>query len=169
MGFLILLARKQHLQATADNISFNLLKINQKIDDLTTYASILSKETIDISDLASLPTSLFAQGIYDAQSMTSGAFNQANNEMAMAQNAGLFGTQPDQNLIALSHRKMYENALKQMQKTLTIRLNEQEKNLKADKTRLEAQEKAVSTELQAMDQRISQGIQESVSTYGLKA
>jgi len=163
------MARKQHLQAESDNISFQLLKINQKMNDLSSYASILSQDAVSLEDIGAIPTSLFGQGLYDLQNFHNQALATANNEFAMANSSGVFGQNPNQYIQQIAHQKMYENARKQIQKSLTIRLNEQEKSLKNEKTRLEARDTMINKELESMDQKISQGIQSSISGYGLRA
>ena len=164
------LARKMSLQHRENNINFQLVGIDQKLNDLTDYVSILSQDSISATDLATIPTSLFSQGISEltnAHLMATQIAGQQFNE-AVAAN-GLYGQANNPYIVQLTQQKLYENARKQIQKQMQARMNEEEKALQNKKTRLETQLKQIQTELQAMDQNIANGIKNQVSTFGIQA
>ena len=164
------LARKFALTQRSNNINYQLMTINQQLNDYTDYVSILSQDSIDATDLASLPTSLFSQGLSDLTSATLQANQIASQEFnqAVATN-GLYGQANNPYVVQLTQQKLKENAFKQIQKQLQARANEAEKRLGMKKTRLETQQKQIETELQAMDQQIATGIKNEISTFGLQA
>lgn len=169
MGFLMFLARKMTLQQRENNINFQLVGIDQKLSNLTDYVSILSQDSISATDLATIPTSLFSQGLSEltnAHLMATQIAGQQFNE-AMASN-GLYGQGNNPYIVQLTQQKLYENARKQLQKQMQARMNEEEKSLQNKKTRLETQLKQIQTELQAMDQNISNGIKNQVATFGVQ-
>ncbi len=168
MGFLMFLARKIQLTHQENNIQYQLIDINNKLNNLTDYVSILSQDSVSYTDIASVPTSMFMTGMgelsnahYQALQISGAQFNQAVA-------SGMFGQNVDPMIAQITQQKMYENARKQIQKQMQIKYNEEEKSLQAKKTRLEAQEKQIQQELQALDQGISSGIQSSISSFGLK-
>ena len=167
MGFLMFLARKISLQNQDNNIQYQLTTINSKLQDYTSYASILSQDSISLSDISALPSSLFARGMADLQNAHMQAMNISNNQFGQAVNSGMFDPNNIQ-MQQIAQQKMYENARKQIQKQLQIKLNEEEKSLQAKKTRLEALDAQIQQELQALDGRIANGIKSSISTYGLQ-
>ena len=170
MGFLMFLARKYSLIQRQNGINYQLMSINQQLNDYTDYVSILSQDSIDATDLANLPTSLFSQGLSDLTNATLAANQMASQQFnqAMAAN-GLFGQANNQYIVQLTQQKLKENAFKQIQKQLQIRANQAEKKLGMKKVRLEAQLKEVETELQTIDQQIAGGIKAQISTFGLQA
>lgn len=167
MGFLMFLARKISLQNQDNNIQYQLTTVNNKLQDYTSYASILSQDSISLSDISALPSSLFSRGMADLQNAHMQALQISSNQFGQAVNSGMFDPNNIQ-MQQIAQQKMYENARKQIQKQLQIRLNEEEKSLQAKKTRLEALDAQIQQELQALDGRIANGIKSSVSTYGLQ-
>jgi len=170
MGFLVFLARKMTLQQRENNYRFQLDGLNQKLEDLTDYVSILSQDSVSATDLATIPSSLFSQGLSEltnAHLMASQIAEQQFNE-AMASN-GLYGQGNNPYIAELTKQKLYENARVQIQKQIRARMNEEEKSLQNKKLRLETQLKQIETELQAMDQNIASGIKNQISTFGLQA
>ena len=149
MGFLMFLARKIQLEHKQSNIQVQLNEITRKLDDYTSFASVLSQDSISLSDVASIPSSLFGAGLNELGMM----HGQANNQF----------------VIQLTQQKLYENARHQLQKQLQARLNEEEKQLQSRKTRLEVQSEVVNKELEAMDRQIAQGIKNQISTFGIQA
>lgn len=168
MGFLMFLARKISLQARDNDIQYQLTTINSKLNDYTSYASILSQDSVSLSDISSLPSSLFSQGMADLTNAHYQALQISQNQFGQAVSSGMFGNGQTQQIQQIAQQKMYENARKQIQKQLAAKLNEEEKSLQAKKTRLETLDAEIQQELQAIDSRISSGIKNSISTYGLQ-
>ena len=167
MGFLMLLARKISLQNRHNNIQYQLTTINNQLEDYTSYAGILSQDSVSLSDLASLPSSLFTQGVSELSNAHYQALQLSNSQMSQAVSSGMFGTDQNQNLQAIAQQKMYENARKQIQKQLSARLNEEEKSLETKKTMLETLDAEITQELQNINDPMKSGIQSSISSFGL--
>ncbi len=168
MGFLMFLARKISLQNQDNDIQYQLTTINNKLQDYTNYASILSQDSVSISDISALPSSLFAQGMADLTNAHYQALQISNAQFGQAMGSGMFGNNQNIQIQEVAKQKMYENARKQIQKQLAMKLNEEEKSLQAKKTRLEALDAEIQQELQGMDQKIAGGVKSSISTYGLQ-
>lgn len=168
MGFLMFLARKISLQNQDNDIQYQLTTINNKLQDYTNYASILSQDSVSLSDISALPSSLFAQGMADLTNAHYQAMQISNTQFGQAMSSGMFGNNQNVQIQEVARQKMYENARKQIQKQLSMKLNEEEKSLQAKKTRLEALDAEIQQELQGMDQKIAGGIKSSISTYGLQ-
>lgn len=168
MAFLMFLSRKISLQNQDNDIQYQLSTINSKLQDYTSYASILSQDSVSMTDIASMPSSLFSQGMADLTNAHYQALQISGNQYSQAVSSGMFGQTDNQYIQQVAQQKMYENARKQIQKQIQARLNEEEKSLQAKKTRLEALDAEIQQELQALDQRIASGIKSSISTYGLQ-
>ncbi len=169
MGFVMFLARKIQLEHKQSNIQVQLNEITRKLDDYTSFASVLSQDSISLSDVASIPSSLFGAGLNELGMMHGQAMQIANTQFGQAMSTGLFGQANNQFVIQLTQQKLYENARHQLQKQLQARLNEEEKQLQSRKTRLEVQSEVVNKELEAMDRQIAQGIKNQISTFGIQA
>lgn len=168
MGFLMFLARKIQLEHTQNNIQYQLIDINNKLNNLTDYVSILSQDSVSYTDIASMPTSLFASGMSELTMAHNQALQISGMQFNQAMASGMFGAGIDPMIAQITQQKMYENARKQIQKQLQVKYNEEEKSLQTKKTRLETQEKQIQQELEALDQGISSGIKDSMSSFGLK-
>lgn len=164
------LARKMTLQQRSNNINYQLMAIDQELNRYTDYVSILSQDSIDITDLAGLPTSLFSQGLSDLSQAVYAANQIAGQQFQQAvATTGLYGQANNQYVVQLTQQKLKENAFEHIKKQLQMRANEAEKKLGMKKARLETQQKEIETELQAMDQNIANGIKAQISTFGLQA
>ena len=168
MGFLMFLARKISLQRQENDIQYQLTTINSKLQDYTSYSSILSQDSVSLSDISSLPPSLFAQGMAELTNAHYQALQISNQQFGQAVNSGMFGANQNQQIQQIAQQKMYENARKQIQKQLAMKLNEEEKSLQSQKVRLEALDAEIQQELQGMDSKIAGGVKSSISTYGLQ-
>lgn len=154
------------LQSRDNNIQYQLTTINNKLNDYTEYASILSQDSVSLSDIASLPSSLFTQGLSELTNAHYQALQLSNAQMSQAASSGMF-TNQSQEIQQIAQQKMYENIRKQFQKQLQQRLNEEEKSLQARKTRLEALDAEIQQELSGIDQRMSNDVKNSICSYGL--
>ena len=168
MGFLMFLARKIQLEHNQNNIQYQLMGINEKLNALTSYVSILSQDTISATDIASIPTPLFSTGLNELMTVHQQAMQIGGAQYQQAMASGVLGQNVDPTMAMITQQKMYENARKALQKQMQAKYNEEEKALQAKKTRLEAQAKQIEVALQNIDQGISSGIQNSMSSFGLK-
>ena len=168
MGFLMFLARKISLQNRDNDIQYQLTTINTKLNDLTSFASILSQDSVNLTDIAAMPASLFGDGFAYLNNAHNRALQMSDQMFNAAVSSGMFGDTSNQMVMEITRQKMYENARKQIQKELSMKLNEEEKSLQGRKTRLEAQDAAIQQELQGIDQRMQAGIKSQFSSYTLQ-
>lgn len=169
MGFLMMFARKIQLQQKVNNLEFQINALNQRKDEMISYASILSQDSVNLSDISSLPASLFCQGMNDLMGAHYQALNMSQAQFAQAMSSGMFGDGSNVQIQQIAQQKMYENARKQIQKQLQMRLNEQEKAASAKATRLQAELTLAEQQLQAVEERLGKNAQNSVCTFGLRA
>ena len=165
-----MLARKIQLQDKKNNLEYQITALNTKKDEMISYASILSQDSITMSDIASLPTSLFSQGMADLTNAHYQALQITQAQYGQASASGMFG-QPGSNpqLEMIAQQKIYENARKQIQKQLQAQLNEKEKAAAARAARLQVQLTNTERELENVEQCLGKDAQNSVCSYGLRA
>ena len=169
MGFLMMLARQIQLQDRKNNLEFQITKLNEQKDEMISYASILAQDSVTLSDISSLPSSLFSQGMTELMNAHYQAMNISQAQFAQAMSSGMFGDGSNVQLQQIAQQKMYENARKQIQKMMQMKLNEQEKKTAAKAARLQAELTQIEQELQAVSEREAKDIQTSTCTYGLRA
>lgn len=168
MGFLLMISRKIQLEERKNNLEFQMTTLNSKISDLTSYASILAQDSVSLSDIASLPPSLFSQGMLDLTNSHLQAQQIAQMQFGQAMSAGLFGQGDNIFVQQITQQKMYENARKQIQKQLQARMNEEEKSIKAQQTRLQAQIDLTQNELDKVSQQAGKDAENAVCGFGLR-
>ncbi len=168
MGFIMFLARKIQLEHEQNNVQFQLTSISNKLQDYTNYVSILSSDSVQMADMASIPTTLFSQGLFELGNAHNQAVQIANAQMGQAQSSGMFGQNPNPQMMNITYQKLYENARKQIQKQLQARMNEEEKQLQTKKTMLDTRLTMITKELESLDQHIGSGIKSQISNYGLQ-
>lgn len=168
MGFLVAFTRKIQLQNRDNDIQFQLGTISAKLQDLTSFASILSQDSVNLSDIAAIPASLFGDGFAYLQNAHNRALQMSDQMFNAAASSGMFGDASNQMVMEITRQKMYENARKEIQKELKIKLNEEEKHLQSRKTRLETEDAEIQQQLQGIDQRIAAGIKSSFGGYTLQ-
>ena len=163
-----MLARKIQLEDRKNDVEYQLMSISQKLNDLTSFASILSQDSISAADMASIPSSLFMQGMGELANAHMYAEQQAQNNFNVAMSSGMFGENTDPYVQNLTMQKMYEDARRQYQKMLSAKLNEEEKSIQAKKARLDAQLAEIESELRGVEQRESKDVESSgIGRYGL--
>lgn len=172
MGCLLMLYRKMQLIQQDSDIQFQLTQLNQKLMDYQSLSATLSNESVTMTDVASIPASLFGAGI-DGMMM---AHNQASQYAqsafgAMTANGSIFN-QPgvdNQQMMKIAYMKLYEQGRQEVQKRQEAALNEKEKQLTMKIKKLETMDAAVNEEMKSLDGKIQTGVQQSVSHYGLQA
>ena len=171
MGMLLMMFRKMNLIQRKNNIEFQLTDNNQQLLDTQSLSATLANDSASITDVASIPPSLFGAGInqmmmaHAADSQYAGqALTYMNNNSIFTQ----FGDNAPQ-MQQIAYMKAYEQAREQIKKRIMAQLNEREKQLEMKKTKLESQLAAIEEEEKATTQRIQAGVQSQVSHYGLQA
>lgn len=171
MGMLLMMFRKMHLIQKKNNIEFQLTDLNQKLMDYQSLSASLANDSTSITDIASIPPSLFGSGINTLMMAHGAATQYANQAMTYMNNNSIF-TQFGDNapyMQQIAYMKAYEQAREQYKKRIMAQLNEQEKQMEIKKTKLEALLAQIEEEEKATTQRVQAGIQSQVSHYGLQA
>lgn len=154
-----------------NDIEFQLVDNNQELLDTQKLSTTLANDSVSITDIASIPPSLFGAGISQLMMMHSQASQYAGQAMTYMNNNSIFTQFGDKapQMQQIAYMKAYESAREQIKKRIMAQLNEREKQLEMKKTKLEGQLAAVEEEEKATTQRIQAGIQSQVSHYGLQA
>ena len=173
MGMLLMTFRKMHLIQKKNNIEFQLTDLNQKLMDYQSLSTALANDSASLTDIASIPPSLFGSGINSLMMAHGAATQYANQAMGymMSNGGSIFAQFGDKApyMQQIAYMKAYEQGREQYKKRLMAQLNEKEKEMELKKTKLEAQLAQVEEEEKATTQRIQSGIQSQVSHYGLQA
>ncbi len=171
MGMLLMMFRKMHLIQKKNNIEFQLTDLNQKLMDYQSLSASLANDSTSITDIASIPPSLFGSGINTLMMAHGAATQYANQAMTYMNNNSIF-TQFGDNapyMQQIAYMKAYEQGREQYKKRIMAQLDEQEQQMELKKTKLEALLAQVEEEEKATTQRIQAGVQSQVSHYGLQA
>ncbi len=172
MGMLLMMFRKMNLIQKKNNIEFQLTDLNQKLMDYQSLSAALANDSTSLTDIASIPPSLFGSGINSLMMAHGAATQYANQAMSYMMNGGSIFTQFGDNapyMQQIAYMKAYEQGREQYKKRIMAQLNEQEKQMELKKTKLEALLAQVEEEEKATTQRIQAGVQSQVSHYGLQA
>ena len=171
MGMLLMMFRKMHLIQKKNNIEFQLTDLNQKLMDYQSLSAALANDSTSITDLASIPPSLFGSGLNTLMMAHYASDQYAQQAMGYMNSNSIF-TQFGDNapyMQKLAYMKAYEKAQEQYKKRIMAQLNEKEKQMELKKTKLEALLAQIEEEEKATTQRVQSGIQSQVSHYGLQA
>ncbi len=171
MGMLLMMFRKMHLIQKKNNIEFQLTDLNQKLMDYQSLSAALANDSTSITDLASIPPSLFGSGLNTLMMAHYASDQYAQQAMGYMNSNSIF-TQFGDNapyMQRLAYMKAYEKAQEQYKKRIMAQLNEKEKQMELKKTKLEALLAQIEEEEKATTQRVQSGIQSQVSHYGLQA
>ncbi len=171
MGLLLMMYRKMNLIQRKNDIEYQLTDLNQQLMDYQKLSAALANDSTSITDVASIPPSLFGAGI-DSMMLAHGMATQyANQAMAYMQQGSIF-TQFGDNapyMQQIAYMKAYEQGREQYKKRMMAQLNEKEKQLEMKKTKLETLLAEIEEEEKGTTQRIQSGVQSQVSHYGLQA
>ena len=160
-----------HLIQKKNNIEFQLTDLNQKLMDYQSLSAALANDSTSITDLASIPPSLFGSGLNTLMMAHYASDQYAQQAMGYMNSNSIF-TQFGDNapyMQKLAYMKAYEKAQEQYKKRIMAQLNEKEKQMELKKTKLEALLAQIEEEEKSTTQRIQSGVQSQVSHYGLQA
>ena len=136
MGMLLMMFRKMHLIQKKNNIEFQLTDLNQKLMDYQSLSAALANDSTSITDLASIPPSLFGSGLNTLMMAHYASDQYAQQAMGYMNSNSIF-TQFGDNapyMQRLAYMKAYEKAQEQYKKRIMAQLNEKEKQMELKKT-----------------------------------
>lgn len=171
MGMLLMMFRKMNLIQNKNNIEFQLTDLNQQLMDYQKLSASLANDSTSITDIASIPPSLFGAGINQLMMAHGAASQYASSAMSYMNSNSIFTQFGDKapQMQQIAYMKAYEQAREQYKKRQMAQLNEKEKELEMKKTKLETLLAEIEEEEKATTQRIQAGVQAQVSHYGLQA
>ena len=165
MGLLLMMSRKLTLIRRKNNIQYQMVQINQKLNDIQKTSGVLASDNVTLADIAGMPASLFSQGITSLQQGHMMGMNWANNVMmASGSLFAQYGPQAQQ-MYNIAFMKAYETGRTQYTKMLQAQINEKEKQIEQEKLLLEGELETVKEELESI--KLKDEVSSSVCHYGL--
>ena len=158
MSLLIFAYRKLEIMRQKSDLNYRLMELTRKLTDLQQYSANIVDGSISMSDMMNTPGTMF---------------NRQMMYMQYAHNAALFGTQqkmmqmqpmiamqmqqmPDPNMQNMYQRwifnSLYDQERQKIGKQESKLLNEQEKQIQAEKAKLETQLKLLDQDYEACKQ-----------------
>ncbi|OLA76173.1 MAG: hypothetical protein BHW55_10250 [Candidatus Melainabacteria bacterium 35_41] len=134
------------------------MNLTRKLSDMQQYAANIADGSVSMSDMMNTPSSMFGRQMMYMQYAHNGALFGAQQKMAMMQPQIAMQMQQmqDPNYQAMYQqwifKSLYDQERERMGKQETKLLNEQEKQIQAEKAKLETQLKLLDQELEACKQ-----------------
>lgn len=181
MGWVLLSFRRNELQNFIQEKQYDLLQISRRMRKLSNFSTAVADGHINPSEIASLGSDLFGEGldfmVYSneaaqeaATTMTdyyAGAYQdvtaeQYYNNPALASQAQLYYDESGNLNTDMMYQEFYEEALEDYVNTVVApQLKELETELENQKTELETELESMEAELQTVKDSVSQQIQNS--------
>ena len=158
MSLLIFAYRKLDIMHRKNDLNYRLMNLTRKLSDLQQYAANIADGSVSRSDMMNTPSSMFGRQMMYMQYAHNGALFGAQQKMAMMQPQIAMQMQQmqDPNYQAMYQqwifKSLYDQERERMGKQETKLLNEQEKQIQAEKAKLETQLKLLDQELEACKQ-----------------
>ena len=154
MSLLIFAYRKLDINRRKSDLNYRLMELTRKLSDLQQYAANIGDGSVSMSDMMNTPNSMFGRQLMFMQYAHNGSLFGAQQKFAMMQPviaAQMQQMQPEmqqmyQNWI---FKNLYDQERERMGKQEAKLLNEQEKQIQAEKMKIETQLKLLDQELQA--------------------
>lgn len=141
-----------------NDLNYRLMNLTRKLSDMQQYAANIADGSVSMSDMMNTPSSMFGRQMMYMQYAHNGALFGAQQKMAMMQPQIAMQMQQmqDPNYQAMYQqwifKSLYDQERERMGKQETKLLNEQEKQIQAEKAKLETQLKLLDQELEACKQ-----------------
>ena len=158
MSLLIFAYRKLDIIHRKNDLNYRLMNLTRKLSDMQQYAANIADGSVSMSDMMNTPSSMFGRQMMYMQYAHNGALFGAQQKMAMMQPQFAMQMQQmqDPNYQAMYQqwifKSLYDQERERMGKQETKLLNEQEKQIQAEKAKLETQLKLLDQELEACKQ-----------------
>lgn len=158
MSLLIFAYRKLDIMHRKNDLNYRLMNLTRKLSDIQQYAANIADGSVSMSDMMNTPSSMFGRQMMYMQYAHNGALFGAQQKMAMMQPQIAMQMQQmqDPNYQAMYQqwifKSLYDQERERMGKQETKLLNEQEKQIQAEKAKLETQLKLLDQELEACKQ-----------------
>mgnify|MGYP004572961443 CR=1 FL=1 len=158
MSLLIFAYRKLDINRQRSDLNYRLMEITRKLSDLQQYASNIGDGSVSMSDMMNTPSSMFGRQLMYMQYAHNGALFGAQQKMAMLQPQLSMQMQQMQNpqyqqmYQQWVFKNLYDQERERMGKQEQKLLNEQEKQIQAEKQKIETQLKLLDQEYDACKQ-----------------
>ncbi len=165
MGLLIFAYRKLDIIRRKNDLQYRLMDLTRKLSDLQQYAANIADGSVSMSDMMNTPSSMFGRQMMYMQYAHNGALFGAQQKFTMMQPMISMQMQqmPDPNMQAMYQnwifKNLYDQERERMGKQEAKLLNEQEKQIQAEKAKIETQIKLLEQEYEACKQGEDRSVQ----------
>ena len=164
MSLLIFAYRKLDINRQRSDLNYRLMEITRKLSDLQQYASNIGDGSVSMSDMMNTPSSMFGRQLMYMQYAHNGALFGAQQKMAMLQPQLAMQMQQMQHpqyqqmYQQWVFKNLYDQERERMGKQEQKLLNEQEKQIQAEKQKIETQLKLLDQEYDSCKQAESEEV-----------
>ena len=154
MSLLIFAYRKLDINRRKSDLNYRLMELTRKLSDLQQYAANIADGSVSMSDMMNTPSSMFGRQLMYMQYAHNGSLFGAQQKFAMMQPVIAMQMQQIQpGMQQMYQNWIFKNLYDQERERMGIQeaklLNEQEKQIQAEKMKIETQLKLLDQELQA--------------------
>lgn len=171
MSLLIFAYRKLDINHRRHDLNYRLMKLTQKLSDLQQYASNIADGKISMTDMMNTPGSMFYRQMMFMQYAHNGALMGAQQNMMTMNPMIQMQMQQiqDPNMLAMYQNWIFKSLYNQQREQIAKReqklLNEQEKEITAEKEKIETQIKMLDQEYQSVKDAESKAIEQWKPQY----
>ena len=146
MSLLIFAYRKLDIMQRKSDLNYRLMNLTRKLSDLQQYAANIGDGSVSMSDMMNTPGSMFGRQLMYMQYAHNAALFGASQQMQMMQPQIAMQMQQmqDPNMQAMYQnwifKNLYDQQREQIGKQESKLLNEQEKQIQAEKAKIETQQ-----------------------------
>ncbi len=170
MSLLIFAYRKLDINRRKSDLNYRLMELTRKLSDLQQYAANIADGSVSMSDMMNTPSSMFGRQLMYMQYAHNGSLFGAQQKFAMMQPVIAMQMQQIQPGMQQMYqnwifKNLYDQERERMGKQEAKLLNEQEKQIQAEKLKLETQLKLLDQELQACKEGEDKSIEQWKPNY----
>ncbi len=170
MSLLIFAYRKLDINRRKSDLNYRLMELTRKLSDLQQYAANIADGSISMSDMMNTPSSMFGRQLMFMQYAHNGSLFGAQQKFAMMQPVIAMQMQQMQPGMQQMYqnwifKNLYDQERERMGKQEAKLLNEQEKQIQAEKLKLETQLKLLDQELEACKQGEDKSVEQWKPNY----
>ncbi len=170
MSLLIFAYRKLDINRRKSDLNYRLMELTRKLSDLQQYAANIADGSVSMSDMMNTPSSMFGRQLMYMQYAHNGSIFGAQQKFAMMQPVIAMQMQQMQPEMQQMYqnwifKNLYDQERERMGKQEVKLLNEQEKQIQAEKMKIETQLKLLDQELQACKEGEDKSIEQWKPNY----
>ena len=170
MSLLIFAYRKLDINRRKSDLNYRLMELTRKLSDLQQYAANIADGSVSMSDMMNTPSSMFGRQLMYMQYAHNGSLFGAQQKFAMMQPVIAMQMQQMQPGMQQMYqnwifKNLYDQERERMGKQEAKLLNEQEKQIQAEKLKLETQLKLLDQELEACKQGEDKSVEQWKPNY----